>query len=46
MNHSNDLFQRAEQRRQTADAILRDLDLMNRWRRFGRPVLVGALAIG
>ena len=24
---------------------MRDLDLMNRWRRFGRPVLVGALAI-
>lgn len=45
MNHSDDLLQRAEQRRQTAEAILRDLDLMSRWRRFGRPVLVGALAI-
>lgn len=42
---SSDVIQRSEQRRQTAEAILRDLDLMNRWRRFGRPVLVGALAI-
>lgn len=28
-----------------AEAILDDLDLINRWQRFGRPVLVGALAI-
>ena len=42
---STDAIQRSEQRRQTAEAILHDLDLMNRWRRFGRPVLVGALAI-
>ena len=40
-----DITERASQRRQTAEAILHDLDLMNRWRRFGRPVLVGALAI-
>ncbi len=42
---SSDVIQRSEQRRHTAEAILHDLDLMNRWRRFGRPVLVGALAI-
>lgn len=41
-----DVIQRSEQRRQTTESILRELDLMNRWRRFGRPVLVGALAIG
>ncbi len=27
---SSDVIQRTEQRRQTAEAILRDLDLMNR----------------
>jgi len=42
---SSEIIQRSEQRRQTGEAILCNLDLMNRWRRFGRPVLVGALAI-
>jgi len=41
---STNILRRAEQRRRTAEAILRDLDLMNRWQRFGRPVLVGALS--
>ncbi len=39
-----DVLERAKQRRLTAETILQDLDLMQKWRRFGRPVLVGALA--
>ncbi len=39
-----EIIERAAQRRQTAEVILRDMDLLNRWRQFGRPVLVGALA--
>ncbi len=44
MDDSVNVIQRAQHRRQTAEAILRDLDLMSRWRQFGRPVLVGALS--
>jgi hypothetical protein len=40
-----DVIERARQRRATAEAILQELDLIGKWRRFGRPVLVGALAI-
>ncbi|MCE5302856.1 MAG: hypothetical protein LLF97_07075 [Planctomycetaceae bacterium] len=40
-----DVLEQSRQQRATAEAILRDLDLLNRWRRFGRPVLVGAVAI-
>lgn len=39
-----DVFARAERRRQAAEAILGELDLLARWSRFGRPVLVGALS--
>ena len=36
-----EVVRRAEERRQRAEAILQELDLMNQWRQFGRPVLVG-----
>jgi hypothetical protein len=39
-----ELFERATRRRQQAEAILDDLGLFERWRRFGRPVLVGAVS--
>ncbi len=39
-----DVIQRAAERTRTATAILAELDLLRRWQRFGRPVLVGALA--
>jgi len=35
---------RADHRKRAAEAVLRDLDLMTRWRAVGRPVLVGALS--
>ncbi|MCL2649364.1 MAG: hypothetical protein FWD61_20620 [Phycisphaerales bacterium] len=38
------LTEHAANQKRTATAILADLDLMERWRRFGRPVLVGAFA--
>lgn len=38
------VLERSARRRQAAEAILSELDLMNQWRRFGRPVLVGALS--
>lgn len=38
------VLERSKQRRQKAEAILRELDLFNKWRQFGRPVLVGALS--
>jgi hypothetical protein len=37
-------IERSNLRRLTADSILKDLDLMGKWRRFGRPTLVGALS--
>ena len=40
------LTERAAEQMRTATAILADLDLMRRWGRFGRPVLVGAFAYG
>ncbi|MEN6407244.1 MAG: hypothetical protein ABFC77_12330 [Thermoguttaceae bacterium] len=40
-----DVLEQSQQQHRTAEAILQDLDLLNRWRRFGRPVLVGAVAI-
>jgi hypothetical protein len=39
-----DLIAQAADLRRTAEAILAELDLVRRWARFGRPVLVGALA--
>lgn len=39
-----DVFQRAEEKRRMAESILADLRLLERWRRYGRPVIVGALA--
>jgi len=39
-----DLLERAARTRQQAQAILDDLDLLEKWRRFGRPVLVGAVS--
>jgi len=38
------VLERAARRRQQAEAILRDLGLLERWARFGRPVLVGAVS--
>lgn len=40
----SDLLARAAAMRPTAEAILADLDLVRKWARFGRPVLVGASA--
>ena len=39
-----DLIERAADRRRVAESILADLDLVRKWERFGRPVLVGAVA--
>lgn len=39
-----DLLERAARTRQQAKAILDDLGLLEKWRRFGRPVLVGAVS--
>ena len=39
-----DLLGRAARTRQQAQAILDDLGLLEKWRRFGRPVLVGAVS--
>jgi len=38
------LLERAARRRRQAEAILDDLRLFEKWRRFGRPVLVGAVS--
>lgn len=43
-NFQRDVFQRAEEKRRMAEQILADLQLVERWRRYGRPVIVGALA--
>jgi hypothetical protein len=40
-----DIFERATRKRQQAEAILNDLRLFERWGRFGRPVLVGAVSL-
>lgn len=40
------ILARAEARRQTALGILAELQLLERWRAFGNPVLVGAAAYG
>lgn len=39
-----DALERAAYKKRIADNILADLDLIARWQRFGRPVLVGAYA--
>lgn len=39
-----DLLERAARTRQQAKAIVDDLGLLEKWRRFGRPVLVGAVS--
>ncbi|MFC1601921.1 hypothetical protein ACFL34_06190 [Candidatus Sumerlaeota bacterium] len=44
MNDMTDIRQRAARRRHAAEAILAELELVEQWRQFGRPVLVGALA--
>jgi hypothetical protein len=41
---NKNVMQRAEQRRQIAYHILNELSLLERWRAFGRPVVVGAVA--
>lgn len=41
---SMNILERATQRRQQAESILRDLGLVEKWGRFGRPVLVGAVS--
>jgi hypothetical protein len=38
------ILERANHRRQQAEAILHDLGLIEKWKRFGRPVLVGAVS--
>ena len=38
------VIERAQDRRRVAESILEDLDLVSKWERFGRPVLVGAFA--
>jgi hypothetical protein len=43
-NEMSDVLERARARKQVAEAILSDLDLLEKWRRFGRPVVVGAAA--
>jgi hypothetical protein len=42
----SELLERAEARQHTAEHILRELDLVNRWNRFGRCNLVGSVAYG
>ena len=39
-----DVFKRAATRRQIAECILSDLGLIEKWGRFGRPAVVGAVA--
>ncbi len=42
----NGVLERAEQRSQCAHHILSQLQLFERWRAFGTPTLVGAVAYG
>lgn len=42
----HEIFCRAEQRREKAIRVIEKLDLLTRWSRFGRPVLVGAIRYG
>ena len=42
----NEYLTRAAERQKAAESILTQLDLLNRWRTFGKPVLVGAVAYG
>ena len=39
-----DVIELAEERRRVAEWILADLDLLRKWERFGRPVVVGAFS--
>lgn len=39
-----DVIERAADRTRIAEGIIADLDLVRKWERFGRPVLVGAFA--
>ena len=39
-----DVIEHAAERKRIAESVLADLDLVGKWRRFGRPVLVGAFA--
>ena len=40
-----DVLERAAQRRQVAESILADLQLLQKWQRFGRPVIVRSTCI-
>lgn len=42
----DDIFERAETRRERAQNIIRELGLIERWSRFGNPVVVGAVRYG
>ena len=44
MNHGENVLQHSAHRRKTALNILTELQLLERWGRYGRPVLVGAVA--
>lgn len=44
--NDNDLLKTSSEKREKALAILAELELMARWGRFGRPVLVGAVSYG
>lgn len=41
-----DLVRRADQRRRRALVVIEELGLMERWSRYGKPVMVGAVRIG
>lgn len=43
---NDDVFARAEKRRERALNILERLDLLSRWSRYGNPVIVGAMSFG
>lgn len=42
----NALLRRAEDRRRRAWQIIEELDLINRWSRYGQPVIVGSVRLG
>ena len=42
----NELLRRAQERRRRALRIVEELDLINRWSRFGEPVIVGSAGHG
>ena len=40
----NEILQRAEARQARAEEILEELDLVNRWSPYGRPIVVGSVS--